>query len=366
MKVLLFTTTLGTGGAERVLTLLANDLVARKHEIILLTLSGSEGDFYSVGPAVRRIGLGLTGPSSGMFDGILANIKRVRAIRSVFTRERPEAVISFLDSANILALAAGVCTKIPVIVSERVDPRAHKIGRLWTLLRRILYPFAARVVVQTVSAAEWARTVAPSSQVAVIPNPVIRPAFPALRRPLPDPIRIAGMGRMTHQKGFDILLRAVKSVNARGVKLFLSIYGEGPERANLEALAGSLGISHCVAFPGRTKDPATALADADIFVLSSRFEGFPNVLLEAMAVGAAAIAFDCPSGPAEIIENGVSGLLVPNGDLDRLSEAIARVATDPALRSALATGAFARAATFSTNKIVEQWERLLMQAARPK
>jgi len=366
MKILLFTTSLGLGGAERVLTLLARELAARAHEIILLTLSGAEEDFYSAGPSVRRIGLGLTGSSSGILQGMGANIERLRAVRSVFVSEQPEAIISFLDCSNILALAAAVRTKIPVIVAERTDPRIHRLGRSWEILRRVFYPRAARLVVQTKSVAEWACQIAPRSRVTVIPNPVDRPASRAEHRPSPGPINIIGMGRLVEYKGFDVLMKAVKFASNRGVNLILSLYGDGPERPRLEKLAADLGISDRVAFAGRTKDPAAALANADIFVLSSRFEGFPNVLLEAMAVGVAVIAFDCPSGPAEIIENGVSGLLVPNGDVDRLGEAITRVATDPSLRLALATGAFARAGAFGPDTIVEQWESLLTQAVMSK
>jgi GalNAc-alpha-(1->4)-GalNAc-alpha-(1->3)-diNAcBac-PP-undecaprenol alpha-1,4-N-acetyl-D-galactosaminyltransferase len=366
MKILLFTATLGPGGAERVLTLLARGLAARGHDITLLTVSGAERDFHSAGPSVRRIGLGMTGASSGIFDGMAANISRVRAVRAVFLREKPHGVISFLESPNVLALASALGTKIPVIISERTDPRVHRLGRSWQILRRILYPRAARLVVQTKSVLEWASAVMPASRVAVIPNPVIRPASPAQHRASPTPINIVGMGRMDQYKGFDVLIQAVKVASNRGVNLLLSLYGDGPERPRLEKLAADLGMTDRVAFPGRTKDPAAALANADIFVLSSRYEGFPNVLLEAMAVGTAVIAFDCPSGPAEIVENGVSGLLVRNGDLDRLSEAIVRVATDAPLRSALASAAFARAAAFDPDKIVEQWESILTDAVISK
>lgn len=366
MKILLFTGILGPGGAERVITVLARGLAARKHDVILLTLSDAETDFYAAGPSVRRIGFGLTGSSSGAFHGMAANIKRVRAIRSVFEQEQPAAVISFIDSANILALAAAAATKIPVIVSERTDPRIRHLGYSWHILRRILYPHAARLVVQTKSVAEWACSVVPRSRVAVIPNPVIRPASPAPHRPSPAQINIVGMGRMDQYKAFDLLIQAVKFASNQGLNLLLSLYGDGPERARLQKLSTDLGMSDRVAFPGRTKNPAAALANADIFVLSSRCEGFPNVLLEAMAAGIAVVAFDCPSGPAEIVENGVSGLLVPNGDVGGLSEAIRRVATDAPLRAALAAGAFARAAAFDPDKIVDQWESLLTEAVRAK
>ena len=366
MKVLLFTTTLGPGGAERVLTLLAREFAARDHEIILLTLSSADNDFHSPGPSVRRIGLGLTSSSSGVIAGVAANIKRVRAVRSVFVQEHPEAVISFLDTANVLALAAAFGAKTPVIIAERTDPRIHPLGRSWKTLRRILYPRAARLVVQTKSVAEWACGVAARSRVVVIPNPVIRPASRVEHLPSGGLLRIVGMGRMDQYKGFDVLIHAVKFAANHGVSLLLSIYGNGPERSRLEKLAADLGMSDKVTFPGRTKDPSAALAAADIFVLSSRYEGFPNVLLEAMAVGTAVIAFDCPSGPGEIIENGVSGLLVPNGDVEGLSKAIVRVATDAPLRSALAGGGFARAAAFDSSKIVEQWENLLTEVAISK
>jgi glycosyltransferase involved in cell wall biosynthesis len=227
-----------------------------------------------------------------------------------------------------------------------------------------VYRFAYAIVVQTQSIAEFF----PASwrpRIVVIPNPVphvpVRapesPPAPAARR------TIVAMGRLEKQKGFDLLIRAFAEAADRRPEWDLTILGEGGERAALETLVREHELSGRIALPGREADAAGALRRADLFVLSSRYEGFPNALCEAMACGLPVVAFDCPSGPAEIVRDGVDGRLVPAEDVPALAAAIVELTGDDERRRRYGAAAVAVAARFSVERIAAQWERLLVQGS---
>jgi glycosyltransferase involved in cell wall biosynthesis len=166
------------------------------------------------------------------------------------------------------------------------------------------------------------------------------------------------MGRLDPQKGFDLLLHAFSKVASDFPGVSLVIMGEGPERANLETLAANLSLQTRATMPGRVGNPWPVLSHCDVFVLSSRFEGFPNALLEAMALGSAVISFNCPSGPAEMIRDGVNGLLVEPENPDALATAMAQLLNDDVLRNRLAEAAGSDRERYSISRITDQWENL--------
>src|SRR5215469_9528019 len=311
MRIVLAISSLGGGGAERVMTLLAGALAARNHEVWLVTLAQSGNDFFPLDARVRRLGLGVTGDSRNMLHGIWANARRLRVLRRTVSTIGPHAVLSFVTSTNVLTILACIRLRVRIIVSERVDPAAHREIRIWSGLRSLLYQFADGIVVQTESIAEWFRKrLLTRARVIVIPNPVV---------PLPDvepyahesgPFLLAA-GRFTPQKGFDLLIRAFGSATALTPELKLVIAGEGPEAQSLRDLAVELGLGARVSFPGRVSELSRLLKCAVAFILPSRYEGFPNVLLEALALGVPCVATDCPGATREILGNGAYGLVVP-------------------------------------------------------
>jgi glycosyltransferase involved in cell wall biosynthesis len=245
---------------------------------------------------------------------------------------------------------------VPVIVSERNDPHAHNAGLKANLLRSVLYRRANAITVQTKAAASYF-TSSLGKKTIVIPNAVVVP--PPVEPVAKQGNSLVAMGRLSHEKGFDLLLQAFATLAERFPDWTLTIWGEGDLRAALEAQRDALGLRDRVSLPGRTKSPDRELQRADLFVLSSRYEGFPNVLAEAMANGLPVVSFDCPSGPSDLIEAGVNGILAPPGDVDALASALAKLMGDGNERARLGTNAKRVTKTFSLDSVMAMWESVI-------
>jgi len=359
MRIVLAISSLGGGGAERVMALLAGALAARDHEVWLVTLARSAGDFFVVDPRVRRLGLGLVSDSPNMLRGLWANVRRLRALRRVISTVGPHAVLSFTTSMNVLVILACIRLPVRVIVSERVDPAAHQGERIWAELRATLYQRADAVVVQTEKIAGWFRTrLWKRARVVVIPNPVVTVSDVKPQASGSVPFILAA-GRLVPQKGFDLLIRAFGAVTALMGELQLVIAGEGSEGQNLRDLVMELGLGARVIFPGQVQELSALMTAAVAFVLPSRYEGFPNVLLEALAAGVPCVAADCPGATREILGDGAYGLLVPPEDCRALAAAIVLIATDSDLRRRYSDAGAAAVERYRVDRVVADWERLL-------
>lgn len=306
---------------------------------------------------MQREGLDLLGDSTGHWRAISANLRRLRRLRSALAVAAPDAIVSFVTRTNILALATGAARR--TIVSERIDPRQHREGFIWDVLRALTYRRARALVVQTAAIAAWyrARWWSPA-RISVIPNPVERSTSQALAPQAPHPY-VLGAGRLVAQKGFDLLIHAFSGLAATMPALQLVIAGEGPERARLEGLATQLGLQGRIHLPGQVGDLAGLMQRAEAFVLSSRYEGFPNVLLEALAAGTACVATDCPDGPRDILDGGRCGLLVPVENVAALTAAMQRLLSEPGLRATLTGRSQDALARYAPGRVLDAWEQLL-------
>lgn len=363
----LFLPSLRGGGAERVMVNLARGFAERGLEVDLV-LARAEGTYLSqVPPGVRVVDL--------RAPRVMASLP---VLLRYLRRERPEAILSALDHANIVAIWARKLARVRcrLVVSvhstlSRATVNASTSrGRLMPSLTRMFYPWADAVVAVSQGVAEdLAKTTGlPRERIQVIYNPVVTPELlEKAREPLNhpwfepgQPPVILSVGRLTMAKDYPTLIRAFALVRAERTAR-LMILGEGEERSKLESLVRELGLEADVSLPGFVDNPYAYMARAAVFVLSSAWEGFGNVLVEAMAVGTPVVSTDCPSGPAEILEGGRWGRLTPVSDDSALAAAIiANLKEGPKDPKGLRC----RARTFSLDNIVEKYLEVL-NVAKP-
>jgi glycosyltransferase involved in cell wall biosynthesis len=360
MRLTLVISSLQGGGAERVMTNMANYWAAKQLKVTLLTFDdGAIPPFYKLDSRVRHIPLAVARQSETVATALRNIVNRVWALRRAIRDSQPDAVISFMDKTNVTTLLATRGSNVPVIVSERIDPGMQPLGKFWERLRRVTYALADLIIVQSEAALKFFPT-SLQTRAQVIPNPVLPPPGYRSSKAVNDS-SIISVGRLDHQKGFDLLLRAFARVRDRHNEWTLTILGEGPKRRELESLRNELGLDQCAFLPGRVEDVYQQLAQADLFVMSSRYEGFPNALCEALSCGLPSISTDCPSGPREIINDGINGLLVANEDVDALAEAMDRLIESEVERNLLAKRAPEVTIRFGIEKVMEVWTDALVR-----
>lgn len=359
-RIVLVQAGLGAGGTEKILSLLAAHLGRQGHEVTMLAIGGRPSEsFYPIpaGMTLRTMEEELGKAASR------SAVRRIAWLRKAFREGETDLVISFLTKINIQVAVARIGLGVARIASERNNFLVQKMSPLW----RLLMPLAlarADVAVMLTQAARAALPAWARKRAIVIYNPA--PVACEHASKLPPPRRLIAVGRLTEQKGFDVLLHAIHRAREQGCDLSLTVYGEGEERERLSALAQSLRLSDHVQLPGRTRQPHGWVEGGGIFVLSSRFEGFANVLVEAMAAGFAVVSTECDWGPAEIVTHGRDGLLVPTEDPERLAQALIRLWEDDALRTRLAKAALLRASDFSGEQILSQWDAAISEALRAR
>ncbi len=345
------------GGAERIAAWMANHWCDQGDHVTLLTLSSVGTDQYRVGPGVQRVGLNLMAESHNSLQAIAKNWIRIRRLSQALRGSQPEHIISLTDKTNVLTLLA--CRDLPVrpVIYELVDPRQHAIGRFWSLLRRWTYPSARALVVQTASVRQWFQSWLRRVPIVVIPTGVPRPQLESV--PKPEAPHILAVGRLEPQKGFDLLIEAFARLASTHPSWDLWIAGEGSQHPVLAREIRRRGLEKRIQLLGRVARPEQLMQQAELFVLSSRYEGFPTALLEAMAHSLPAVSFDCPTGPAEIIRHSVDGILVPPEDVGALSAALARLMDNPELRRQMGQRAREVLDRFSAEEFFRRWEELL-------
>lgn len=363
MRLLFFTHSLTGGGAERVTAGLANHWAERGWDITLVTVS-SRPDAYALHPAVRRVVLDMETEGGNPAAGIWNNVRRVRALRAALKEHKPEIAMGVMWTANMLLAVAAAGLDVATIGTEhtyppRLDRRSPR-GRF----RPWSYGRLHAVVALTADTRAWLEANTRARRVEVIPNGIVwpLPVHPPHLAPasiVPADVRVLlAVGRLDRVKGFDILIDVFARLTSRHPHWSLVILGEGSERASLEEQIAALGLQRRVLLPGRAGNVGDWYSRAGLFVLSSRFEGFPNAPVEALASGVPVVSFDCNTGPRDIVRHEVDGLLVPDGDAAALTSALDRVMSDDTLRRSLAARAAEARERFSIDRITKMWESL--------
>lgn len=381
-KLLFVLPSLGGGGAERASVDLLRGMDRQQFRITLalFTRNGpanpAENAGHSSGSFLQQLPDDV--PICDLRGRQSYDVRLVWRLAGVLRRQNPDVVFSVLRYTNLITLLA--CRLMGggarVVVNEQNLPSAEFAlfggGRFKGQFLRRLYPWADQVTAISTGIARELVSVygLPQDKVQVIPNPVdlvrvktlaaAKVEHPWFHSGLP---LLVAVGRLHPQKGFAYLIRAF-SIVRQVLPCKLLILGEGPLRAELEGLTASLGLVDDVALPGFQENPYSYVANSTLFVLSSLFEGFGNVLVDALAVGVPVISTRCPVGPEDIIADGVTGLFVPPADEQALAQAILRVLQDGDLRRRLSANGPPRAADFALERIVPQYQALFERLSR--
>jgi glycosyltransferase involved in cell wall biosynthesis len=374
-RVLFFVSSLAGGGAERVMVDLLRNIDRNTFQPLLVLLHQFEDSPYRqhLPEDIRVIVV------ARKKDSVSAKLKQLLAFFKVVRREKPDVILSMLTHNNIMSLLSGLLFGIRVIACEhntlsevmKTEEGQSMLGMPVAPMVKVLYRFAENII--TVSEGIKSDLISAIGisphRIKTIYNPIDLNRVNSLMHAPPGhpffaeqkPVVVA-MGRMTAQKRFDILLnafsRVILSTDAR-----LIILGEGPERTRLENMVKDLGIEEKVSLAGFQRNPYALLAHADVFVLSSQYEGLPMAILEAMACGLPVISTDCRSGPTEILEDGQCGILVPVNDEAALAEAMTELLKDKKQREELSERGKERVRDFSVGKIVRQYEEIICKEA---
>ncbi|MEH6824331.1 MAG: glycosyltransferase family 4 protein [Motiliproteus sp.] len=371
MRILFLISDMGRGGAERVASLLANAWSERGDQVLLLATYSGKG--HCVYPLDESVRFAYLADRVKHTKGPLGYLKRLLVLRSVVGEYQPDVVVSFLTNVNVFALLATAGQNVPVIISERTYPPMYNMGPVMEWLRRWTYPQATSVVVQTTGSQGWLDGICPNLRSAVIANPVRLPMANVAPRVRPEQRvnserrLLLTVGRLSCEKQFELLLDSFALLPVELGCWDLAIVGEGSLRASLTQKIIDLGLQQRVFLIGGVGNPGDWYRRADLYVMSSAFEGFPNTLLEAMAHGVAAVSFDCQTGPRDIIRHGIDGLLVdPQTGAAGLAASLTELMENEPKRIEFAVRACDVRQRYSMTRILLQWDEVFRDCLAAK
>lgn len=353
---------LAQGGAERMSVELAHAWSRLGHSVTVLTLAPVEIDFFRLDPRIKRVSLSFPAePGGALLKRIPSNLARLHAIRRVLREERPEVVLGMTNLTAILLAMASIGLRMRTFGSERTYPPMVPLGAARERMRWFTYGFLTGVIGQTEAAGRWLRQNTRARRVYVIPNHVDLPL--RAQAPIIMPAGVLGedrrcvlaVGRMAEEKQFQRLIDAFAALAPRFPHWDLVIAGDGLDRPDLLARIAANGLETRIHLPGAAGNMADWYGRADIFAMTSRFEGFPNALLEAMAHGTPPIAFDCMTGPSELIRDGENGLLIPLNDMAGLVDGLAKLMEYEPLRVKLGGRALSAREDFGAERVTKLW-----------
>lgn len=346
MKFLFVIGALTRGGAERVISNLANHFVEIGDDVTIITLSKKDIS-YEIDSSVDIIN-GING------NGQLMTILK---LRKIIKNTKPDIALSFLTHINIATIIATIGLNIPVVVSERNDPKKMPPEISRKILRRLIYPVADGFVFQTKKSQEYfSKGIQRKST--IIPNPIfLNSRSNDLKNKNKE---IVTVGRLVPHKNQQMIIRSFARIEKDFSDYTLHIYGDGDQREELNKLINKLNLKKKIFLHGETSLVHNKIRDSEIFILASDFEGMPNALMEAMALGLACISTDSPSGgPEFLIDNNKNGILIPVRDEDKLTEALHLLLHDKILREKISENAKEIYHSINPEEIYTEWRNYL-------
>lgn len=338
------------GGAERVIANLSNQLIDEVSNVVIITPTRDEHDYY-VKPEIKRYYY--EDAINGVTPRILRAYKRIKYIREICLQEELDVLIGFLPGAVTYCALATLGIKTKSIVSERNDPNRTYPTLMKRIWGKLFFSIADFAVFQTPDAKAWfPKTIKSKSE--IIFNPVADVFYNTPRHP--ETNLFVSCGRLVEQKNQHMLIDAFSKAHKECHDIKLKIYGDGHLREELQSHIDKLGVGDIITLCGPSKNVTEVLANADCFVLSSDFEGAPNALMEAMAMGIPSISTDCPCGGPKMLNSGKQIIeLVPIGDVDSMANAICHLALDKKYANYLAKTSKVQAQVFTTDAVKNKW-----------
>lgn len=353
MKIAFYINAIHEGGAERVMVNLASNFVNAGDDVILIT-SFKDTWEYPYSKKIKRYILEKNGVSSSKFK---RNIFRILELRKVLKKETPDCIVSFMAEPNYRAIIASRGLKIKTIISVRNDPNKEYPGKIGKFLGRFLLPIADGCVFQTAEAQQWfPKKLQNKSK--IIYNAVKEDFFEVKRHVVKN--TVVTCGRLEEQKNHRLLINAFELVLRKHPDVKLFIYGEGKLKSDLTELLINKGMSNNVFLCGNSNNIPKILSEAEIFVLSSDYEGMPNALMEALASGVPCISTDCPcGGPKSLITDKINGRLISVKNEKQLVNTLNELLENKGIAEELGIEAHKRAFNFTPSKINETWHKYM-------
>lgn len=365
INLVFFCPNLGGGGAEMHLARLLSNLDQGKFELHLI-VSRAGGSYLSLLPEQVQIHIICDGKIG---SGILGMYKTIKPLSEKLTFLNPDIFVSVMDHSNMMAYYAHkkarssakliFCVQTPILQSLKFNWKPFNQILSWMM--PFIYPRADKII--SLSIGVKSDLISLSRKLkdnTVVINNI---GIDQFKKVEDDPVQKEGVksivicGRLIKLKGFDDALRCFKKVS-EVIAAELYVIGDGPEKQNLLELSEQLNIKDKVQWLGFVSHPEVIMSHADAFLLCSHYEGFGNVIIEAMSVGLPVVSTDCPYGPGEIIDDNISGVLVPVGDFQRMAKEVVKILSDRKLSEKLIQNAYERVGDFSKERITQQYERL--------
>ncbi len=347
MKLTFSINSMNCGGAERVISILANAFVIHGHDVEIVVQDWPQS-FYPLHKDVAYVNIPSQKSKNEFFY-------RIRALRKYLKISKPDVIISFIADHNVVSCLANCGLKSKLIVCERNDPAKRPESKFMRIVRNISYCLADYYVFQTEEEKDYfGKRIREKSR--VIMNPIDNMQLIDVKK-WPRKKQIAIVGRLTEQKRVENAIKAFGKVIIDYPEYELHILGDGKLKGQLEEITKSLNLEAKVVFHGKEKNAVEEISDMSIFVLPSDFEGMPNALMEAMAMGLACISTDCPvGGPRALIDSGENGILVPVNDVHAIEQALHKLMLDENLQMQLGIKATKIRQTASVESVFVQWE----------
>ncbi|WP_190808459.1 glycosyltransferase family 4 protein [Flagellimonas sp. S3867] len=348
---------LSAGGAERVISTLSNNLVGKYHVTIITSFESSP--FYALDKNVKIVSCfeQENSNSTGFLSSIKLNFQLAKKITDLSKQEGADVLIGFITQINVLTVISSRINRIPCIISERTNPVLDEtINGFWKTFRRIFYPFADCLIVQTSAVQNFYKKYLGVDKIKLLPNP-ISIGLAERKQSIPKKNIVLNVGRLHKVKNQKLLVEVFSEINPETWELH--IVGEGPERGNLESLIVKNQMKGKIILHGNQTDIAKFYNQSKVFVFTSNYEGFPNALIEAQYFGLACISVDCPSGPSDIITDGHDGFLIPQHQAQRLKKMLEKLISDEMLQKKFGENSIENSKKYASDYLMTKWDEVI-------